>query len=107
MLVVMENRDIAALLELLLNLEAAGGGDILQVDAAERSGEKRNSIDDIIDFLGTDAERECIDVAEGLEKGALSFHNGHAGFRSDITETKDSRAIRNDCDKVMTAGIHI
>ena len=94
-LVIVEDRDITALLQLLLDLKAARRGDILEVYAAEASGKECNCVHDCIRVLRADAERNRVDIAEGLEQGTFSFHDRHAGLRADIAEAEDSRTV---CD---------
>ena len=51
-LVVMENGDVALLLELALYLKAARGGDILKIYAAKGAGDVVNRLDKFISILG-------------------------------------------------------
>ena len=106
-LVVVEDRDIAHLLEPLFDLKAAGRGDIFEVDAAEAPRKEGNGLDDLVDVLRTDAEREGVHVAEGLEESALALHDGHARFGTDIAEAEDCRAVRDDRHEVGTAGVDV
>ena len=103
MLVIMEHRDIQALLELCLDLEAAGRCDILQIDAAEAQTDVRNGVDDLISVLGIDAQRECIHVCKFLEQCALALHNGHCSQRSDVTQSEDCSAVRDNCHQIVAA----
>ena len=56
MLIIMKNGDGAAFLELPLDAEAAGRGDILQIDPAKVPLEQLHGADDLLRILGTDAE---------------------------------------------------
>ena len=87
-LIVMEDRDIALFLQLALDFEAAGRGDVLQVHAAEAAGDEVDGIDDLVHIVGLDAEREGVHIAEGLEQHALAFHDGHARLGADVTQTQ-------------------
>ena len=89
----MENRDIASLLELSLDLKASRCGDILEVDAAERTGYLVYCLYDRIHVMGLDAKRECVYIAERLEENALALHYRHSCLRSDISESEDSRTV--------------
>ena len=100
----MENGDIAALFELALYLEAAGGGDILKVDAAEASGDKGDGIDKFVDVLRFNAERKGVDSAEGLEENAFALHNGHTGLGTDVAEPENGGAVGYNGTEVVTAG---
>ena len=50
-LVVVEDRDVEAGLQALLDLEAAGRADVLEVDAAERGGDRLDGRDDLVRVL--------------------------------------------------------
>ena len=82
----MKDGDVAALLEALFDLKAAGCRNILEVHAAERPREQGHGFYDVIHVLGPDAKRDRVHIAEGLEKSTFSFHDRHAGFRADISE---------------------
>ncbi len=96
MLIVVEDGDIAALLELALDLKAAGSGDILKVHAAERAGDERDGIDEFVYIVRLDAQREGIHIAEGLEEHALTLHDRHTGLGADVAKTENGRAVGND-----------
>ena len=55
-LVVVEDGDVALLLQLALDLKAPGGGDVLQVDAAEGTGDVVDGLDKLVHVLGLDAQ---------------------------------------------------
>ena len=103
-LIVMENRDITDLLQFPLDFEAAGSGDILQVDAAEGTGDQVDCADDFIHILAADADRERVHIAESLEKGAFALHHRHAGLGPDIAEAEDRCTVGDDSDKVAPPG---
>ena len=92
-LIIMENRNIANLLQLLFNLKAAWCRNVLEINTAEAACKKGNCLHDIIRILRTDAERNRIDITERLEQCALAFHNRHTSLRSDIAKTKHCRTI--------------
>jgi hypothetical protein len=99
-----EDRDIAHLDKTALDLEAAGSSDILEVDTSEGAGKEINGADDLVYVLGADAERECVNVAELLEKKALAFHNGHTCLGTDVTETENCGTVGDNGNEVRTAG---
>ena len=103
-LIVVEDGDIAALFELAFDLKASGRGNILKVDAAERAGDERDGIDEFVHIMRLDAQREGVDVAEGLEEHAFALHDRHTGLRADIAETEDGRAVGDDGAEVPAAG---
>ena len=106
-LVVVEHRDVADLLELALDLKAARCCDILQIDAAERTGDQLDGAHDLVHVLGRHAERERIHIRERLEQRALALHDRHAGDRADIAQTEHSGAVRDDRDQIVAAGVGV
>ena len=103
-LVVVEDGDVAAFLELALDLKASGRGNILKVDAAERAGDERDGIDEFVHIVRLDTQREGIHIAEGLEEHAFALHDRHTGLRADIAETEDGRAVGDDGAEIPAAG---
>ena len=100
MLVVVEDWNISLFLELSFNLEASRSGDVLKVNSAEASAKQSNGVYKFVNILGADAERESVNSAELLEQNAFTLHNGHTCLRSDVAETENSRAVRNNGNKV-------
>ena len=66
-LIVMKNRNIAALLKPALNLKTARRRNILEIDPAETAGNIVDRINNLIYILRFDTEREGIDTAKSLE----------------------------------------
>ena len=104
MLVVVKDRDVAAGLQLFLNLEAAGGGNILQIDSAEGASQQSDGVDDLIHVLAADAEWNGVHAAEGLKQDALALHHRHAGLGTDVAQPQDGAAVRHDGHGVPAAG---
>src|SRR5690606_13060404 len=75
-LVVVEDGDVQGLAEPGLDLEATGGGDVLQVDAREAGGDRLDDLDDRVGVLGVQADRPGVDAREALEEGRLALHDG-------------------------------
>lgn len=103
-LVIVENRNVAAFLQAAFDFKAAWCGDVLQVHAAETAGDEANCLHDLVHILGADAERNRIHVAETLEQCALAFHDRHTSLRADIAQTQNSRAVCDNSDQVAPAG---
>ena len=103
-LVVMEDRDIADLLEPAFNLKTAGGGNILQVDAAEGAGDQVDRADDLVHVLAADADREGVYITEGLKQSALTLHDRHTSFRTDIAQAENGRTVRDDGNEIAPPG---
>ena len=106
-LVVVEHRDVADFLELALDLKAARRGDVLQIDAAERARDQLDGAHDLVHILGSHTKRERIHVRERLEQRALALHDRHARDRADVAQAEHSRAVRNDRNQVVAAGIGV
>ena len=104
MLVIVEDRNVTDLLQALLDLEAAGRADVLEVDAAERAGDEIDGADQLLGVFGADAEREGVHIGKFLEERALALHDGHARLGTDVAETEHGGAVGDDRDKVGAAG---
>src|SRR5690606_19795634 len=87
------------------DLEAFRRLDVFQVDAAEGGLEGRHGIDDAVDLARVDLDVEHVDAGKLLEQHRLAFHYRLRGERSDVAETKHGSAVRDDGDKVGTAGV--
>ena len=103
-LVIVEDGDVALLLQLLLDLKAPGSGDVLQVDAAEGAGYQVHGVDELVHVLGLDAQREGVHAAEGLEQHALALHDWHTGLGADVAQTQNGGAVGDDGAQVVPAG---
>ena len=67
----------SSLLQLLLDLEAARRGDVLEVDAAERGRDQLDGPHDLVGVGRVQADRERVDAGELLEQAALALHHRH------------------------------
>src|SRR5690606_7635659 len=103
-LVVVEDGDVQLLAQTVLDLEAARGGDVLEVDAGEDRGDRLDVGDDVLDRVGVQADRERIDPGEALEQRRLALHDGHRGERPQIAEAQDRGAVGDDRDGVALDG---
>ena len=103
-LVVVEDRDVQALAEPGLDLEAARGGDVLEVDAAEAGGDHLDGLDDLVDVLGGQADRPGVDVGEPLEQRGLALHHRERRAGADVAEPEHRRAVGDDRDRVALDG---
>src|SRR5262249_2396023 len=79
-LVVVEDGDVQGLAQAGFDLEAAGGGDVFQVDAREARGDGLDDLDDGVGVLGVQADRPGVDAGEALEEGGLALHHGQGGL---------------------------
>ncbi len=103
MLVVVEDRDVELGAQALFDFEAAGRGDVLEVDAAVRGGDGLNDGDDLLGVLGVQDDGPRVDAAELLEQDGLALHDGQGGLGTDVAQAQDGGAIGDDGDRV---GLH-
>ena len=103
-LVVVEDGNVTFFLQLALNLKAARGGNIFEIDAAERAGDERHGVYKFVHIVRFDAERERVHTAERLEEHAFALHDGHTRLRADVAETQDSRAVGDDGAEIPAPG---
>ena len=68
MLVVVENRNVATLLEFLFDFEAARSSNIFKVNAAEGTADLVNRVNDFVNVFCSNAKRESVNIAEFFEK---------------------------------------
>ena len=92
-LVVVEDGDVERLLQPVLDLEAARGGDVLEVDAAEGRRHQLDRLDDLVGVLGVEADREGVDAGELFEEHALALHHRHRRLRADVAEPEHGAAV--------------
>ena len=100
----MEDGDVALFLQLALDFKAPGGGDVLQVDAAEGAGDVIDSLNEFVHVLRLDTQREGVHSAEGLEQHALALHHGHARLGADIPQPQHRGAVGNHGAQVVPPG---
>ena len=100
MLVVVEHRHVHLLPEPLLDLEALGRLDVLEVDPAERRLHRRHRLAERVDGVDVELDVEHVDVGEPLEQHPLPLHDGLRGGGADVAEPEDGRAVRDDGDEV-------
>ena len=93
MLIVMENRNIHQLAQLLFNDETVRGLDILEIDSAESGPKITHGTDEFIDVLGVDFKVNGIDVGKAFEQNGLAFHYRLRSQGAQIAQTKNCGAI--------------
>ena len=104
MLVVVENRNIAAFFQLLLNLKAAGRGNILQVDPAKGTADIVHRLYKFVHVLGAHTQGKGVYASEFLEQHAFALHNGHTGLRANVAQTQYRRAVGDHRHHIPAAG---
>src|SRR6478672_559068 len=103
-LVVVDDRDREALAQLGLDLEAARGGDVLEVDPAEAGRNELDRADDLVDVGRVDADGPRVDVGEALEEGRLALHDRQRRLRADVAEAQHRRPVGDHGDRVALDG---
>ena len=99
-LVVVEDRNVHQLAQPLLDDEALGRLDVLEIDAAEARAEIAHRVDEFVHVLGTDLEVDAVHVGEALEQRDLAFHHRLGRDGAEIAETEHGRAVRDHRDHV-------
>jgi hypothetical protein len=96
----MEHRDVHALAQLLLDVEALGRLDVLEVDAAQRGLQRRDDVDQLVGVVLGQLDVEHVDAGEFLEQAALAFHHRLGGQRADVAQAQHGRAVGDDAHQV-------
>jgi len=87
-LVIVEDRDVHALAQLLLDVEAFRRLDVFQVDAADGRLQHRDRVHQFIGIEFVQLQVEHVDAGELLEQAALAFHDRLRGQRADVAQAE-------------------
>jgi hypothetical protein len=104
-LVVVEDRDVHALAQLLLDVEALGRLDVFEVDAADGRLQHGDRVDQLVRIVLGQLEVEHVDPGEFLEQAALAFHDRLRGQRTDVAQAEDRGAVGDDRHQVAARGV--
>ncbi len=104
-LVVVEDRDLHALAQLALDVEALRRLDVFQVDATEGGFQRGDDLDQLVGVLFVDFDVEDVDAGELLEQHPLAFHHRLGGQRADVAQTQHGGAVGDDRDQVAARGV--
>ena len=99
-LVIVEDRDIEFLAQACLDLEAARGRDVLEVDSAVGRGDGLADGDDLLGVLRVEGHRPGVDVGELLEQHGLALHHRHRRLGADVAEAEHRGAVGDHGDGV-------
>src|SRR5690606_12723034 len=102
-LVVVEDRNIHALTELALNVEAFRCLDVFKVDTAEGGFQTSDDVHQLVGIVLVDLNIEDVDASELLEQDSLAFHDGLGGQCADVAQTEHRRAVGDDADEIAAA----
>ena len=104
-LVVVEDRDLHALAQLALDVEALRRLDVFQVHAAEGRLERGDDVDQFIGVAFVDLDVENVDRRELLEQHALAFHDRLGSQWADVAQAEDGGAVRDHGNQVAARGV--
>ncbi len=104
-LVVVEDGDLQALAEGLLDHETVGGLDVLQVYPADRRLQQAAELDDVLGIVACHLEVEDVDVGEPLEEDGLPFHHRLPGEWPDVAQSEHGRSVGYHCHQVALVGV--
>ncbi len=99
-LIVVKHRDLHALAQLALDVEAFRGLDVLEVDSAERGLQRRDDLDQLLRIALAHLDVEAIDPGEFLEEHRLAFHHGFRRERPDRSQPQHGGPVCHNADKV-------
>ena len=99
-LVVMEDRNVEQLAQLLLDDEAFRRLDVLEIDAAPALAEQFYAIDELVGIFGRNFEIDGIDIGEALEQDRFAFHHRLCRQRAAIAEAENGGAVGDHRDEI-------
>ena len=106
-LIVVENRNIHPLAQLLLNVETLRRFNIFEVDTAEGRLEGGDDVNEFIRVQLIDFDIKHIDAGEFLKQDAFALHHRLAGQRADVAESQHRGAIGDHRHQVAAGGIFV
>ena len=92
-LVVVEDRNVQAFAQALLDDETLRRLDVLEVDPAPALAEEAHAIDELVDVFGIHLEVDAVDVGKALEQNRLAFHHRLRRQRAEIARPQHRRAV--------------
>ena len=95
LLIVVPDRYFAAPAQFCEYVEAFRLSKIFEIDSPERGLQKLHSPDNFFRVLCVQAYGKRVHAAEVFKEDALPFHHRQAGFRPDVTQAQNARAIGN------------
>ena len=99
-LVVVEDRDIEPTAQFLLDVEALGRLDVLEVDPSEGGRQRGDDPDQVVWVAGVDLEIEDVDPGEPFEQHGLALHDRLGRQRPDVAQAEHGRAVGHDRHEV-------
>ena len=106
-LVVVEDGDAQRAAQRLLDVEAVGRPNVLEVDAADRRLEELAEADDVVRVLRAHLEVEDVEVGELLEEVPLALHDRFRRERAHVAEAEHGGAVGDDGDEVALGRVAV
>ncbi len=106
-LVIVEDRNVAALLRLAFDVEALRRLDVFEIDAAKGGRDHLDEAHDLFRVAAIDFDIEDVDVGEAFEENGLALHDGLGGFRTPVAQAKDGGAVADDGDEISLGRVVI
>ncbi|MNH09722.1 hypothetical protein D3C79_691830 [compost metagenome] len=103
----MEHRDLHALTQLLLNIEALGRFDIFQVNTAEGRFQRGDHVNQLVRIEFIDFDIEHVNTGKLLKQNPFTFHDRLTGQRTDIPQPQHRGAVGDHRHQVTLGGIFI
>ncbi len=104
-LVIVEHRNVHALAQLALDVEALGGLDVFEVDAAERGLQAGNDLDELVGVALGQFNVKHVHTGKLFEQAALAFHHRLAGQRADVAQAQHGGAVGDHAHEVAARGV--
>ena len=101
----MEHRDVHAIAQLALDVEALRRLDVFKVYTTDRRLHCSDDVDQFVGVTLVELDIKHIDVGELLEQATLAFHDRLGGQRADVTQTKHRSAIGDDSHQIAARGV--
>ena len=105
LLIVVPHRDGTGSSTFMEDMETLGHGDIFKIDPAEGRLQEFDCPNDLRRIFGSKADWYRIHAAQILEEQRLAFHDRQSCFRADVTQAKDSGAVRDDRNGIRLIGV--
>ena len=107
MLVVMEDRNLHGAAQSLLDNEAVGRPDILEIDPADCWFQQLTEAYDVVGTFGANLEIEDIEIGELFEQVPLALHHWLSRQRPDVAESEYCRAVGDHGYEISLGGVSI
>ena len=104
LLVIMPNRNMAFLPQGIKNFKALGMGDIFQIDTTESWLKEFYGLYDFISIFGSQHHRKSIHSTKIFIQECFPLHNRQTCLRSDVAQTENPGAIRDNRNEIALVG---